>query len=82
MSKERWWVILITSGTISHIEKIKIILFKIEIPRKYQSFCGRSDQRNTDEDREKDKCSLDGKLQSFFFKLGPPGPDIDGSELV
>ena len=35
VSDERWWVILITSGTISNIEIIKIIFFKIEIPRKY-----------------------------------------------
>ena len=27
-SKERWWVILITSGTISHIEIIKIFFMK------------------------------------------------------
>lgn len=27
-SKERWWVILITSGTISHIEIIKIVFMK------------------------------------------------------
>ena len=52
----------------SNIEIIKIIFFKIEIPRKYQSFCGRSmshrlwltrpgirsDQRITDEDGKKD----------------------------